>query len=304
MASGFGKRRKLIILIYHRVFAKPDFMCPEQIDSAKFDWQMALLASHFNVLSLSEALQQLKNGHLPSRAVCITFDDGYADNYTTALPILQRYGLSATFFVVSGMLNQSRMWSDDIVETIRLYPGAVLDLNALGFGAYAVSTVTEKAQAAAQIITQVKYLPLGERDAICRSIADLVDQPLLQLMLTTEQLNDLSAQGMEIGAHSVNHPILKNLPCEQWQYEILNCKLQLEAVLGKTVRYFAYPNGKLHDDYDREQCQFVEQCGYEAALSTEWGRVSRESDWFQLPRFTPWDHTPARFMLRMANEYF
>lgn len=303
IASGFGKQRRLIILIYHRVLDAPDFMYPQQIDVDKFNWQMALLASRFNVLPLPDALAQLKSGCLPPRAVCITFDDGYADNYDNALPILKRYGLSATFFIVSGMLDQDRMWSDDIVEAIRYYPEPLLDLSALGLGRYMVATPFEKAHAATQLVELVKYLPFSERSAHCRAIAGLTADLPRQLMLTTEQLKSLSEQGMEIGGHSVNHPILKNLAITDWQHEILACKIRLEEILGKPVRYFAYPNGKLNDDYELQHSGFVEECGYEAALSTDWGCVSTASDGFQLPRFTPWDSTPTKFMLRMACMY-
>lgn len=303
IASGFGSQRKLIILIYHRVLDAPDFMYPQQIDIDKFNWQMALLASRFNVLPLPDALAQLKSGCLPPRAVCITFDDGYADNYINALPILKHYSLPATFFIVSGMLNQDRMWSDDIVETIRNYPEPLLDLSALGLGCYTVATPAEKARAAVQLVEFLKYFPFSERAAHCRAIANLTEGLPKQLMLTTEQLKSLSEQGMEIGGHSVNHPILKNLTVTDGQHEILACKIQLEEILGKNVRYFAYPNGKLNGDYELQHSTFVEECGYEAALSTDWGSVSIASDRFQLPRFTPWDGTQAKFMLRMAYMY-
>lgn len=304
-SSGRRQNQKLIILIYHRVLNEPDFMYSYTVDKEKFNWQMALLASEFNVLSLSDALNLLDSGLLPPRAVCITFDDGYADNYFNALPILKKYNLPATFFIVSGMLNQDRMWCDDVVEAIRLYPEPVMDLSALGLGGVSIANRDEKARVALQVVKSVKYLPLSERHARCRAIAGVVADMPTKMMLTSGQLKSLcAADGMEIGSHTVNHPILKNMPNAEWQHEILNCKTQLETLLNKPVRYFAYPNGRLYDDYGFEQRDFVEKCGYEAALSTEWRCVSAGTDWFQLPRFTPWDDSPNRFMLRMADMYW
>ena len=97
--SPAGARARLSVLIYHRVLARPDPMFPEQIDAARFTMQMELLSRRFNVLPLAEAVQRLQSNSLDSRSACITFDDGYADNYTIALPILKRHGLTATFFI-------------------------------------------------------------------------------------------------------------------------------------------------------------------------------------------------------------
>lgn len=302
-SSGRGQNQKLIILIYHRVLNEPDFMYPYTVDKEKFNWQMALLASEFNVLSLSDALNLLDSGLLPPRAVCITFDDGYADNYFNALPILKKYNLPATFFIVSGMLNQDRMWSDDILEAVRLYSMDNLDLRDMGLDIYPVTTATDKMKAADKIIHAVKYFPAKQRNSFCESMAQLANNLPKQLMLSTDQLHQLHQAGMEIGGHSVNHPILKNLSIDSWQYEIQANKVQLEQVLNAPVRYFAYPNGKSGQDYSEQQVRFIQSCGYEAAFSTDWGYATRTSARYELPRFTPWDHTPTKFMLRMIEMY-
>jgi len=301
IASRLGKQQKLIILIYHRILDNPDYMYPYEPDIIKFKWQMELLASHFKVLPLAEALDRLYAGSLPSKAVCITFDDGYADNYQHAFPILLENGLPATFFVVSGMLNTDRMWNDDVVETVRHYPEPVMDLEFLGMGRHNLANPREKYNAAIALIKAIKYLPLRKRDEICRTIALLAADLPKRLMLTAEQVKHLSEQGMEIGSHSVNHPILKDLPIADWQAEILNSKLKLESVTGRAVRFFAYPNGKLNTDYTIDQTNFIKQCGYSAGFSTDSGCATAKANCLTLPRFTPWDVTPNRFLLRMAG---
>src|SRR4051812_3379730 len=90
--SPAGERGKLVVFIYHRVLPAPDPMLQGEIDAAGFEEHMALLAANFNVLPLREACERLREGTLPSRAVCITFDDGYADNEEVALRILKRFG--------------------------------------------------------------------------------------------------------------------------------------------------------------------------------------------------------------------
>ena len=162
LASGIGKQKKLLIMIYHRVLDEPDFMRPGEVDKEAFTWQMELLAKHFNVLPLSEALERMQNDTLPPRAVCITFDDGYADNYTNALPILKQLNLTATFFIASGFLDGGRMWNDTVIESVRNSKSALLDLTKIGLGKFDVGNEIQKYEAAIQIIQLIKYsIPLG-----------------------------------------------------------------------------------------------------------------------------------------------
>src|SRR5579871_1777403 len=109
-----GRNGRLSILIYHRVIPCPDPLFPDESHSENFDRHVEQLVSCFNVIPLFEAIQGLNRGKLPSRAACVTFDDGYADNAEIALPILQKYGIHATFFVASHFLDGGRMWNDTV----------------------------------------------------------------------------------------------------------------------------------------------------------------------------------------------
>src|SRR6185295_12429728 len=95
-------RGRLLILTYHRVRPEPDGLITDNAHAAGFRRQMQVLARAFAVLPLIEAVERMLAGTLPSRAVCITFDDGYADNAEVAAPILADFGLPATFFIATG----------------------------------------------------------------------------------------------------------------------------------------------------------------------------------------------------------
>ncbi len=304
ITSGLGKQKKLLILIYHRVLDQPDFMRPGEVDKQSFFWQMELLANYFNALPLAEALTRMEDDTLPPRAVCITFDDGYADNYLNALPILENFQLSATFFIASGYLNGGRMWNDSITETIRSLQQPELDLTALQLSTFDITTPVKKAQVANEIIKKLKHLEPELRQRHTKFIEQQSPVPLPDnLMLSTDQLKQLHASKMEIGGHTVTHPILAKIDNTQLDQELAENKKTLEQILNTKLRYFAYPNGKPGDDYLLQQVDRVKQHGYQAALSTQWGVAHRESDLWQLPRFTPWDTNPAKFMLRMAHMY-
>lgn len=303
-ASGMGKHKKLFILIYHRVLDEPDFMRPGEADKTAFSWQMQLLSEYFNVLPLQDALQKMQSGNLPPRAVCITFDDGYADNFTNALPILKRFGLSATFFIANGFLNGGRMWNDTVIEAVRNFPQLELNLNQIGLGRFDLSDPQKRCRAAANIIQQIKHLPPAQRDRHTAFIAAQSRNLPDDLMMTSEQLTQLHLSGMEIGGHTVNHPILAKLDAQTAQREIAENKSFLENLLNASPRFFAYPNGKPLEDYLPQQVEIVKDAGYQAALSTQWGVAHRYGDGWQLPRFTPWDSTPLKFMLRMVCKYY
>ncbi|MEW5770609.1 MAG: polysaccharide deacetylase family protein [Pseudomonadota bacterium] len=301
--SPAGPKARLSILIYHRVQAETDPIFPNEATVASFDAQMAAVKAVFNVLPLPEAIARLKAGTLPARAACITFDDGYADNYRLALPILQKHGLHATFFIATAYLNGGRMFNDTVIEAIRRAKGDSIDLEDMGLGRHDVSTPEAKARAIGHILPIVKYQSLDQREQTVAELARRVTDAALpdDLMMTTEELKALHGAGMEIGGHTNRHPILAGLDDAATAAEIQAGKDWLEATLGARVRVFAYPNGRPGQDYRREQARIVETLGLEGAVSTQWGVSTRATDPYQLARFTPSWGGMRRFAPMLLN---
>lgn len=297
---GSGTNR-LSILIFHRVLAKPDPLMPYEVDARRFDALLGLLGRCFNVISLGEGVRGLRDGKLPPRAACVTFDDGYADNAEVALPILQKHGMAATFFVATGFLDGGRMWNDTVIELVRGAP-AEFDLSGLGYGSFALHTVADRQAAIGALLGSLKYLPLDERlDAVAAIRAQIAATLPENMMMRSDQVRGLHAAGMEIGGHTVNHPILARMDAAAAKREMADGKHALEAITGAPVRLFAYPNGKPGQDYLAEHVAMARDIGFEAAVSTSWGSARPASDVFQLPRFTPWDRDPLPFLLRMIQ---
>lgn len=298
-----SSKHRLSILIYHRVLDKPDDFHTDIPGIDMFSWQMELLHRYYNVIPLSQAIEQLKTNQLHPETACVTFDDGYADNYLNALPILQQWNIPATFFVASGFLDGGMMWNDIVLEAIRHHDNDHLDLTPVGLEYYALGDLTQRRQLAVQLLTTIKYLSSTQRDEVTSSIKEQTHQYLPEnLMMTTEQLKALHASGMEIGGHTVNHPILSSLSEEQAEQEIDAGRQQLSAKLdGAAIRYFAYPNGKPGQDYNPNHAEMVKRLGFEGAVSTSYGAATSNSDLYQLPRFTPWDKTPLKFSMRLMK---
>lgn len=294
------RANRLLILIYHRVHPLPDAMFPGEVDAERFDWQMALLERFCHPMPLTEGVVRLKHGDLPPRSVAVTFDDGYADNATVALPILQRHGITATFFVAPAFLDGGRMWNDSIIEAVRRAPEGSIDLVDVGLGVVPLGREADRGAVAEAIIKAVKHLPSDERqrraEALCSRVAAVLPT---DLMMTSEQVRRLSEVGMEIGAHTITHPILRTLDESAANHEIQGSRTTLEAIIGQPVRAFAYPNGRPGDDYTERDRNLVAALGFDYAPSTRWGVATGGSDVYQLPRFTPWDQTPARWLARL-----
>jgi peptidoglycan/xylan/chitin deacetylase (PgdA/CDA1 family) len=301
--SPAGRGAKLSILIFHRVLAEPDPLFPREVTVSTFDAQMRWLKATCNVLPLPEAVERMKSGTLPTRAASITFDDGYADNHTLALPILQRHGLHATFFIATAYLNGGRMFNDTVIEGVRRSPLTTLDLRELDMGVHPLDSHPAKAQAIGKILRRVKYLPLGAREDAAEDIARRAGgHPLPDdLMMTTDQVRALQAAGMEIGGHTHRHPILAGLSANEAEAEIAAGMSWLQNTLGTPVRLFAYPNGKPGTDYLPGQSEILRRLGLDAAVSTQRGASTSEDDVYQLRRFTPWDTKPIAYGMRLLQ---
>jgi peptidoglycan/xylan/chitin deacetylase (PgdA/CDA1 family) len=302
IVSPAGERGRLSILIFHRVLAEPDPLFPETPVAAEFEQCMRWVKEWFNVLPLAEAIELLFAGRIPSRALSITFDDGYADNEELAALILRRLGMTATVFVATGFLDGGCMWNDRIIEAIRRSDAPRIDLRSQGLASFELDSIAARRVAIGALLHGVKHLEPPERLRVTEAIVQAAGgKPSPQLMMRAEQVRNLRSLGMEIGAHTVAHPILARLDRAAAHDEISGGKRELETILGEPVRLFAYPNGVPDRDYTAEHVALVRECGFSAAVSTSWGAASKHSDRFQLPRFTPWDRTRLRFGARMLS---
>ncbi len=302
--SPTGPNACLSVLIFHRVLSQPDAIFPYEPDVGRFDEVVGWISQWFNLLPLDQAVTQLQCGTLPARAAAMTFDDGYADNVTNALPILRRHGASATFFISTDFLDGGCMWNDAVIEAVRHCHRRELDLRelALGLGVFWLDTVAQKRDAIDQLLGRIKYLAPDTRRQTVDQLVDMAQGGLPDaLMMRSEQVLQLRNAGMHIGAHTCTHPILQTASDGQCLREIVGSKAVLESLLGEPVCFFAYPNGKPGIDYSSRHVAMVKEAGFVAAFSTTPGVAWHLSDPWQLPRFAPWDRTRTRYGLRMLS---
>ncbi|WJG10457.1 polysaccharide deacetylase family protein [Aliiglaciecola sp. LCG003] len=299
VANSLLSGNKLSILIYHQVLEAFDPMRPYEVTAEVFDWHMALISRYFTPISLTDAAKYLEQGKLPDKAICVTFDDGYLNNLTVAQPILAKYKIPATVYVATAFTEGADMWNDRVLD---LFNDAQLSSLIIEGESVTLGDWEKRNQLAAAQLMRLKYLPIDERLAGVQKLYD--DNNLAEptpRMMNAQQVKQLADCGVEIGGHTVNHPILKVLSPEQQFDEVSRCKAQLEQWTGKPVKHFAYPNGSYGKDLTDETVELVKKAGYETAVVTDWGTSSPGDDLLRLKRFTPWDSSAWKFHARLVK---
>lgn len=316
-----------VILMYHRVteLANDPYMLA--VTPERFAAQLDAIRTVGVPMQLQQLVRALRQGKVPSRAVAITFDDGYADNLHNAKPLLARYEAPATVFVTAGQVGRSREFWWDELDRLLLQPGTLppvlqVRLNGsvrewrLGAG----STYTEKEyrrdrhwhvecrddpgprQRVFRAVFDLLYLlPSAQRWRILDELtawaeARPVARPSHQILTSEEAIHLAKGDIVEIGAHTVTHPVLAALPADEQREEIQQSKACLEAVLGRDVVSFAYPHGSSTP----ESAASVAEAGFVCACSSRPDAVFRDADRFQLPRLgvRDWDRETFTRWLR------
>lgn len=299
--SSLSGSNKLGVLTYHRVGDSFNQLC---MDESLFEQQLIWLKRYYNPIGLAEGLSMQKRGDLPERSIAISIDDGYVDSFTTIFPLLKKHGLEATFFISTSGITQGYLWDELVSSAIMQLPSTTESFIYLD-KLYPIATYNQRIQCVKTVTTIIKYQTVEKRRYLIDMLLLQIGEPKLHNQFLTEQhIRTLSDEGMGIGAHTVNHPILT---CEDEvtaKFEIMESKLQLEKITGKPIDFLAYPNGKYNVDFNDTHQKIAKECGFKAAFSTNRGCVSpKTNNYFALSRFTPWDITEFKFNLRLALNF-
>ena len=263
-------KHKSLIVTYHRFAPTAD---GRSTSSEAFEEQVCYLAKHYSLVKLSTIYDSLKNGSSLERAAVITIDDGFRDVYEIAFPILRKYSAPATFFVITDFLDQKIwLWTDKLrYVTSQLPTGlATVTINDRQL-AFELDRKSSRVQAATVINSVLKTLPSETRDSVIEEVATKLNVVIPRLPpgeygpVSWDQLIEMDHGGVEIGSHTVTHPILPNVDDDQMRWELSASRERLESVLNRPVTLFCYPNGS----YDERTRRAVAAAGYECAVTTK-----------------------------------
>ncbi len=247
------RSKTVTILAYHRVLNElpgPEFVFDEGVVSctaAAFERDMLFIREHFDVISFADleadVFKQARN------PLIITFDDGYIDAHDVILPILLEHGLKASFFVSTGYVESGMIpWWDEISYLTKRYARRQIYLKSLAKTVFPTSNGEQKLRAVDTMLSRAKKVKDEQRLALLAELRELCGPVPSEtgrgLFMNWDQIKDLASKGMEIGSHSVSHPILSQITSpENLEFELVESKRVLEEQIGKTVSSFCYPVG-------------------------------------------------------------
>jgi len=281
----------------------PQLLC---VSPKNFADHMEVLRTTCRPLSLGKLSgRKLLNLGSPRSAV-VTFDDGYADNFMNAKPILQRYEIPATVFVSTGFIDtkQAPYW-DELASIFLQTPVLPPKLTLLVNGEMKIWEFDgeQSIDGAWHVLKEIKFARQGAYQTLCDLLRSLSPQMRDEIMthirkwsrkdeaaaannqfMTVEQLGRLTDDGlMEAGAHTITHPNLASLSAQEQRREIVEGRRQLEEMTGHRVCSFAYPYGS-RDNYTLETVQILEEEGFDCGCSNFGGTAWFGTNRYQLPR--------------------
>ena len=314
-----------LILLYHRVAEVQSDPWLLSVTPRHFAEHLEVLRKVGRPTRLQHLVNDLRQGKSLYRSLVVTFDDGYADNLYNAKPLLVRYEIPATIFLTTGCIGENREFWWDELDRLLLQPGRLpraLHLNIDGtihdwdlgeaadygddaaqqhrnWGAWGKHDPSARHSLYRALYHLLRPLPADEQrkvleDLVTWSSAKPGGRPSYR-PLTIQEISTL-AQGdlVDIGAHTVTHPVLSARLIATQREEIQQSKVHLEEILGRPVRSFAYPYGG-QSDYTAETVALVREAGFACACSTSAKVVGRATDPFRLPRLHVQDWDGEKF---------
>jgi peptidoglycan/xylan/chitin deacetylase (PgdA/CDA1 family) len=295
LTNGLGRvlmGKSLAVLMYHSVTRQPPPL-PDWcfVSAAEFEAQMGWLRHQaLMVLPLSEAAAALRAGRLRGPSVAVTFDDGYRNNITTALPILKRHKVPATIFLTTGRIGTDRaLWPNRLHHALATTSAGALVWMGKRFD---LGTQRSRAVALRDLQSWIKEHAGGDPAAAVAQLERALDVPVdgavsrnsvLAMMNRADIAEALDSGLIEFGAHTVSHPLLSHLDDEQLAEELDGSIDAAEELTGRPCRLFAYPNGR-DADFDQRAVERLRKRGIEVAVSTISGHNRADVDIFRVMR--------------------
>jgi len=319
-----------IILVYHRVVdieSDPQLLC---VSPRNFNDHLAVLRRQYRPISLHDLRCRLTFNQWLPRTVAITFDDGYADNLHNAKFCLETAEIPATVFVTAGQVDTYHEFWWDELESILLHHSPLpseleLNIDKHKFYWHSKADINENVQAAnwhvlmdtvptqrqalyLQLALWLRNLPSPIQETSLEQISTWAGRTTRiarpsHLPLNTKQLCELTKGGLvEIGAHTMTHPVLSALSADAQRWEINKSKQILEEKLELPVTSFAYPFGS-RTDYTANTVQLVKNAGFTCACSNFAGHIHGYgySHPYQLPRYLVRNWDGDEFACRLEH---
>jgi peptidoglycan/xylan/chitin deacetylase (PgdA/CDA1 family) len=263
------------ILMYHN-FSGPDQVGADEVSVSAARRQLEYLRRYFHVVSLAHIIEGLESGRRMDRhSVALTIDDGRRNCYQYLFPLLKEFAMPATFFVVSSFIRREDwIWTDKVLW-LSEQPARPDELSPDGIDNFFGSLNRMRPDARN---ARIDAIATGMGLSIPKEI------PCKYAPCSWSELREMAESGLiEIGSHTVTHPILASLTDEESWRELTLSRAQIEEGLGRKVSSFCFPNG-MPEDYRASQVRQIRNAGYRCAVVASFGMAGAGIGTFELPR--------------------
>lgn len=281
------------VLLYHRINSLLHDPLQLAVYPENFYEQLNSLKKKYSFITveeLSDAL--LNNKKIKGKTILITFDDGYADNFTYALPILESLQVPAIFFITTSHLNTNEeLWWDELSRIIlqnNHLPEKIILVQQSPENREINLPTSNKEILFNTIHDYLKFANLSYRNKILISLREQIHNTLEKnidnRLMNFDELNKMSqSKFVTIGAHTVNHLSLGIQQVNDQQNEIIESKKILERVIKKPVNFFAYPYGTTKD-FSEQTVRLLAESGWQLAFANYYGFVNVKTSLYKIPR--------------------
>jgi len=298
---------KINILAYHRILDDSHgFSGDKELISATkndFEWQVKYIKKHYNAITFSELFACIEGQKsLPKNPVIITFDDGFIDNFTNAYQILLENSIPATFFISTDYIGKKgTFWFDFVAIAIKNLPDGNYK-NSKHNIQFEINDIDDsKTKVIYILLSKMKLIKNSERLELIHWLEEIYNPTSISNeIMTWDNVREMASNGMEIGSHSVSHPILSQLSASELKKEIIESKLEIQEQLHIDCNVIAYPVGG-KNAFNKDVEKLVEEnynfgCSYISGVNTK-----KNIDYYSLKRLhIERDTSKAMFKLLLA----
>ena len=301
-------RNDPLILMYHGVIADEDWWdwgTADMVSASAFREHLDFFRRRYRVVPLKVVADALSGNpaSLPPRTLVITFDDGYRNSLVHALPALEAFDMTATLFVTTGFIDETTdLWWLALKRCL-VTAQRTGDTVRLGdLGTWTIASPQDAATCYRSALAQLKTVTAEERQALLdRLHEDVPEAPEpfggAYWPATWDEIRALHQAGMEIGAHTVTHPILSRETPEDANREIADSVARVREQTGAEEVPFSYPNG-MPEDFTQADVEAVREAGCYAAVAGFPGSNRSRDTLYALRRTSvSGHHTPASLEL-------
>ncbi len=291
------------IFLFHRINPLRDPLW-DPIDPGQFEQQIKFIQKNYSIVQLESYLDQAKKVKSKKPLASIVFDDGYKDFMDHALPVLQRYRIPSSMYVVTNCADQMDLiWTYQLDFLFQNTKRRRIQIDSEERGCQKITWTTdeEKMIFAKALKPRLKKIKNTERENICDQIFKQLNDIEIpkNLYMDWDELREISREGVTIGSHTSSHAMLGNIDSEELIFsELKESADKIHQELGYFPKTISYPIGS----YSPKVKKIAEQVGYKYGLAVNQEKFkSKKHDLFEIPRMELYNENILKTYLRTTN---